>query len=376
MFVLYKSLPHFISAIFTLIIFINLYRYSVKGNILDKLFLGLIALSFFNNILDILCYYNESIRNANMLYIINYASYLFIPLTVFIWILFVEHYLNRDGSLLKQHTLRLAGLIVINFALTLTTYYTKLYFVVSKDGVYTRQWGYSIFISIIFVLMVYYFVILDKGRKKLSKTEHRIFFLFPFPSIILGIVQVINMPNLNIYSTSIGISISVFLVFLFVQNRINNVDYLTDLSNRRYVEEYINDKIRRLSGTNTFAAIFIDIDDFKSINDKYGHKEGDMALIATAEVLKSTVRENDVIARYGGDEFLVVLSINNQFQLQSFLDRMENNLNSYNEKSSSSYEIKWSYGCKLYDINEKPTAENFLADLDRLMYLNKLNRKR
>ncbi len=89
-------------------------------------------------------------------------------------------------------------------------------------------------------------------------------------------------------------------------------DFLTGIYNRRGLEALMNrewNRIKRLDSPKSqiFSIICIDKDNFKSINDKYGHLSGDIALKSIAELLESSVRESDIVARFGGDEFVVVL---------------------------------------------------------------------
>lgn len=85
-------------------------------------------------------------------------------------------------------------------------------------------------------------------------------------------------------------------------------DYLTGLANRRYFEQQFQLELERAYRIGHFSTLLIlDIDDFKKINDKFGHLEGDKALKLLASTLKEQVREVDLPVRFGGEEFLVLL---------------------------------------------------------------------
>ena len=85
-------------------------------------------------------------------------------------------------------------------------------------------------------------------------------------------------------------------------------DPLTKLPNRKYLEKKIlNIKNRRLDDHRMTAVFFIDIDDFKSVNDQFGHDVGDLVLIELTSRLQRVVRESDTVARLGGDEFIIIL---------------------------------------------------------------------
>ena len=90
--------------------------------------------------------------------------------------------------------------------------------------------------------------------------------------------------------------------------RLSQTDDLTKLHNARFLRQYLTNEIKRAQRYgSTVAALFLDLDDFKKVNDKYGHLVGSHVLMETAAVILSCVRDTDVVARYGGDEFVVIL---------------------------------------------------------------------
>lgn len=99
------------------------------------------------------------------------------------------------------------------------------------------------------------------------------------------------------------------------QEKLANTDSLTGAYNRRYLNEFTNDYLKIVKREKIdFSLLIIDLDDFKNINDTYGHEIGDQVLIQFVKVVRETIRENDLIIRFGGDEFILLLpntSINN-----------------------------------------------------------------
>ncbi|MCW8335403.1 diguanylate cyclase [Vibrio paucivorans] len=146
---------------------------------------------------------------------------------------------------------------------------------------------------------------------------------FPYGSWIIAASEKNDLlKQLPWYRTNIvrlfGYPIMALLIFSFVAiyrlyavaNKRSLHDELTKLPNRRYFMytlEHHFDQVQHNGQKETFALLNIDLDKFKAINDLYGHAAGDKVLIACAERIKSVLRTSDVVARVGGDEFLVLL---------------------------------------------------------------------
>ncbi|MDW3189948.1 GGDEF domain-containing protein, partial [Vibrio sp. Vb0932] len=122
----------------------------------------------------------------------------------------------------------------------------------------------------------------------------------------LNIVRIIGYPILIALSIAL---IVIYRLYIIADDRALH-DELTHLPNRRYFMQSYKQQFeiaKRYKKRYSFALINIDLDRFKHINDTFGHDAGDKVLIATAERIKSSLRRSDMVARMGGDEFLVVV---------------------------------------------------------------------
>jgi diguanylate cyclase (GGDEF)-like protein len=119
--------------------------------------------------------------------------------------------------------------------------------------------------------------------------------------------------------------------------------------------------------------LFIDMDDLKWINDHYGHNEGDHALIGLANILKKTFRESDIIARIGGDEF-VVLSETADENGEILMTRLYENIRDYNARASQRYKLSISIGTARFDPEHPVSIDELLSKADALMYDQKRRR--
>jgi len=149
-------------------------------------------------------------------------------------------------------------------------------------------------------------------------------------------------------------------------------DELTQLYNRRGFLTLANQQIkiaRRLK--RSMLLIYADVDDFKRINDTCGHAEGDIALRDLTEILKQTFRESDIIARIGGDEFVILITAFQAGKERVYLKRLHDNIERFNGKEAHPYILSISTGVVVYDPMTAYTIEEVLSDADRLMYEQK-----
>ncbi len=151
-------------------------------------------------------------------------------------------------------------------------------------------------------------------------------------------------------------------------------DDLTGLCNRRgfmmLTQERMNEAVRQ---KQRISLLFIDIDNFKGINDAFGHDEGDYLLKQTAKVLCSSLRSDDIISRYGGDEFVVFMQ---SVDTDAVITRIDQNCEKFNRDSSKVYKLSLSIGnCSLFPDSQN-AIDIMIREADNKMYLNKSIRKR
>jgi diguanylate cyclase (GGDEF)-like protein/PAS domain S-box-containing protein len=150
------------------------------------------------------------------------------------------------------------------------------------------------------------------------------------------------------------------------------IDDLTGLYNRRGFftlgQQQLKAADRAKSG---MALLFADFNGLKRINDALGHPEGDRALIETADVLRETFRESDIIARFGGDEFVVLAIETDGVGFQVLTTRLQENLEAHNARKGRRYKLSLSVGLARYDPESPCSIEELLAQADRAMYERK-----
>lgn len=149
-------------------------------------------------------------------------------------------------------------------------------------------------------------------------------------------------------------------------------DELTGLYNRRGFLAFSKQHLNSLHRTNKgVVVVYADLDGLKVINDSFGHKEGDRALIKTAELLKETFRTSDVLGRLGGDEFTALAAVDPDGGVERLIARLQNRFDNYNALKVVPYKLSISIGVVQREAEGTQSMEDLMALADLAMYKNK-----
>jgi diguanylate cyclase (GGDEF)-like protein len=153
----------------------------------------------------------------------------------------------------------------------------------------------------------------------------------------------------------------------------SEIDPLTDLYNRRFVMNTFEKitSIAERTNSKLFVLVF-DCDNFKEINDKYGHQKGDLVLSMIGQTLVATMRKSDIVARWGGDEFLVLGYHKEEIGLQIILERLEDNFRNLSKQINIPVSV--SIGSAIFPNHDKNLFD-LIKKADENMYTSKLTKK-
>jgi len=156
-----------------------------------------------------------------------------------------------------------------------------------------------------------------------------------------------------------------------VQHRLARTDPLTGIPNRRYVDEIVKGECSRAVRHKTALSVaLVDIDRFKDVNDTYGHKAGDEALIQLGDLARRTARRSDVVGRHGGDEFLFVLPKADLAAAVKFADRFRTRVADHVFSLSTNAEMKMnvSVGVAEFDLANAQKPAALVKEADEALY--------
>jgi diguanylate cyclase (GGDEF)-like protein len=221
------------------------------------------------------------------------------------------------------------------------------------------------------------------------KTSSKTFLIFPivFNDISYGYIMcdVETAENMSFVAIKDMLNNTLFQIDSFNQiqayskqmENLSLTDSLTGLKNRRGFEANTEDKFNELVKKGKRPGVlYCDVDRLKYINDTFGHAEGDFIIKQTAKVLNRFFFHDEVIARIGGDEFIVFIDDVDNLTMQQILDDIEEFTSEINKKINKPYEYKLSFGISSYSSQSKDILGKIIKEADQKLYQRRKIRRK
>ena len=240
----------------------------------------------------------------------------------------------------------MAKIVIVLHALTITIIYLLLF----RKGIKQKTAGIS---PVIWSLFILYSISIIINSVQLTAL------LFGFHDQLSGYIKLLTIGIFTAVNYAVIILISIDRLFYQSQvaqkrnnemirfKQLSEIDALTGLANRRAVESEVYAQLKKAENSGLIFTVFmIDVNSFKRINDLYGHDTGDAVLIKFANILKNQIRKDDIIGRWGGDEFIIISmgtdkrtaqEVNTRFIELVFSVTMENDNNTIPVSISSGF---------------------------------------
>ncbi len=339
----------------------------------ERFFMRILIILFLSFIADIVSSLNQGPEwffsiAASGVYLEIILNTLLLP-TFFSYV--CEQIDGLDVRLYKKLFVLIWLLTIVCIGLILSTSITGKIFYFDMERNYHRGTLFMVPMLLQFVMMILVEGLILSQKAKIERNYYRSLVLFLLPPLIGWALQsfVFGVPF-----ALLGLTFGAQVVFTNIQNRNIDKDYLTGAFNRQTLDRYVQKKINSSSEHKSFSAIMLDIDDFKEINDQYGHYQGDVAIVDSVKVLRNAADHKDFIARYGGDEFCLILDSDDPLDVENLIQRIAVQLKAYNH-GSRKFRLSFSMGYAVYHPSFGNYFESFYQIIDQKMYENKKKRR-
>ena len=235
-----------------------------------------------------------------------------------------------------------------------------LVFSVSADNVYSRGQYFYIYIILYFAAIVYLSVSTIVTAREFQNRSRALIYPLMIFLLIETIIQV-TLPDLHV--TWLCVTLLSVLYFIYCSEMWNQLDALTGLLNQN---SYLNRtaEMRRNGG----VLVVFDVDDFKQINDRYGHSMGDQAIRVMGNILSKALPDGGIPIRYAGDEFVALLICEDPNEVFATMTEINRRLDVFNRSGAEPFKISVSMGYAKLDPSD---TETFLREMYERMYEEK-----
>ena len=329
--------------------------------------MGLIIEAFSIYVID---YANIALKE--MAYFFYFLSNILYFLTVFVWSNFIYAYAKGNKKPTKTWLTLITLPCIAGGILQILNFKSNILFYIDEQNNLVRGKFFILFVLCIASYLVINLVILQKNKKRLTKSEYVTLTMFQFIPLLGALIYIVVPYGINtiwIYS-----AYTLIMISLYLNNAMMRFDILTGAWKRAAFDKY-TDELSKKNMTD-FSVAFLDMDDFKEINDTYGHAVGDKALKKFASLASSALGDGDILVRYGGDEFLLFFNTKDMTKVNKTLEKMQNKVEEFNKKNIDKYKLKYTCKAEAYDENVYRTISELIHFVDSEMYKEKALKKK
>ncbi len=334
----------------------------------DRIFDGMILVNLLGSMFETLSFLIDGVAfpgGRQLNYIANSFCFAGTVSIGLLWCLYVDLHIYRN----YKRTIRKARFVMIPWgiealAILGNLFGTGILFTITADNVYERSPGAVLgYVTLLFYFAYSVYLVYH------SKRQGRNLNFFPVLYFVLPCLAGVLIQLLCYGITSSWVMVTTAIIFVQLQSYAENMymDELTGLYNRRYFNAVLSK--RENADRHPLYGIMMDINDFKKVNDTFGHSVGDLALRRMGDILFRSVPDGGIAIRYAGDEFVVLLPDGTKEDVIAAMEEIENNLSRFNASGAEVYTLSVAMGYTGWHTQDN--AEHFLMRMDEKMYEEK-----
>lgn len=353
-------------AILLIVIYVKQELYTLKG----RLFRYLVMATMLMLLLEMLSWAFDGragVWNMRLNWTFNTLFTMLSVLVASLWASYIDYMMFGDRKRLAEQAYIYFAPVFVTVMLAILNLFFPILFTIDTNNVYAREPGIWTGAILIYLIYFYVVVLVYRNRKQLTTNFLYGVLLFLVLPLVASFIQLTNLGLLLIWPST---ALAVVFSYLLFETTSGTIDYLTGVYTRSRAEDYLMSLINK---QKDYAVLMIDMDDFKELNDTYGHHAGDMALIEMAQILTRFVFKGDIVSRFGGDEFLIISEHINPEEIERYrakiYDLMAESKNDYIKNARFSLGISSSKD----ELHE--SVETMLTRADNSMYIDKAKNK-
>lgn len=314
---------------------------------------------------------NPFLFSRSIGYLLNVYYFIVLAVLILLWCIYMElrvhatisHMLGWRGVLVALPACLIIVLAIINL-------FWDVLFTISVDCIYQRlPMGTAVFwmlLGYVVYSMIRFFVYRYHDKRYTFSP----IYMFIVP-LAVGCAAQLHDHRISAMAVCIAIGFATMQVML--QNELAFIDPLTGVFNRQFLNNYLQKSIQDVERENNhhkLAGIMMDVNSFKKLNDTYGHLAGDEALQEIGNLLREAVPPTGVATRFGGDEFVVIITLDEANTSEAIVQSIRSHVEKRNKTTTKPYALSLSIGTT-YFAKKADTFDSFFKRMDEAMYRNK-----
>ena len=352
-----------------IVLMLSSYLVRQRRQISDRIFTTMCVVTAVSCVCDMFSFiadgqtYEGAYTTAVLTNLVTYTANIVVAA---MWMLYVDLrlYGSRTHMLKTLKRMCLPGVIGL-IGLVLNIKWEFIYYY-DSDNYYHRKTLATYYFFLTFFYLLSSVAIRRSHRKKYGKTRCVPVWLFLMPVLVCATAQYL------VYGISLGwcsVAIGLVSMHMGLQNELSYLDPLTRLYNRNYLSHLMN--MLEYSHVEV-RGIMLDMDHFKSINDNYGHDEGDAALIEAARIISMSSTDKAIPIRYAGDEFMIIVPSGSDKEIEEITANIRAEEKNFNNSGAKPYKLLFSLGSS--KMSPGGNVDKFLKEMDDNMYEDKKKR--
>ncbi len=283
-----------------------------------------------------------------------------------LWAFYADMKVRHEKPLKRKAVIIKFFLLAISLIFVIINIFTPVYFEITEQNQYVRAFLFPFSGLVTYLYLALGTFDIYRHRVRMHSKAIMPVLTFLMPVVIATVIQFIFTGISLLWA---GVAVGLASAYMSLLDESSSIDVISGLFSRHHLNYYLTLLPEKPTPSKNIYGIMIDGDKFKQINDEHGHLIGDDAIASIGRVLSKAVDKNDMIFRYGGDEFVIIGILGEDRTVEDIVDRINLQAEWFNKTERKPYKLKFSMGYTMYIPGEK--GREFVARMDNEMYKNK-----